>query len=115
LRDERQAEDVVFLRFRCSNNPFLFSTTEAETQQSRQDLAIGTRSLIITTTTILTTNKGERERKKSTKKKKENNTTLLIISSVDLLVRLKGNFFIFEYSDKREEMAPEHTLYLVMT
>jgi hypothetical protein len=74
LRDERQAEDVVFLRFRCSNNPFLFSTTEAETQQVDKiwpSSVIGTRSLI--TTTILTTNK----RKIKNTKQKENNTTLL--------------------------------------
>jgi len=59
LRDERQAEDVVFLRFRCSNDPSLFSTTEAETQQVDKislSSAIVTRNLT-TTTTILTTKK----------------------------------------------------------
>ena len=70
LRDERQAEDVVFLRFRCSNDPFLLSTTEAETQQVDKiwpSSVIRTRSLI-TTTTILTTN--NREKKISRKKRK---------------------------------------------
>jgi hypothetical protein len=95
LRDERQAEDVVFLRFRCSNNPFLFSTTEAETQQVDNiwpSSVIRTRSLITTTTTILTTN----NREKKYREKKENNTTLLIILSIKLLVCLQGNFFILK-------------------
>ena len=53
LRDERQAEDVVFLRFRCSNNPSPFSIAEAETQQDDKIWpSSATRNL--TTTTLLT-------------------------------------------------------------
>jgi hypothetical protein len=86
LRDERHAEDVVFLRFRCSNNPSLFSTTEAETQQVDKiwpSSSIVTRNLTTTTTTTILTAK--KKNKKRTKKK-EKNTALLIISSVCLSI-----------------------------